>query len=71
MCKVWHTVVTVVEVKSQKGIIYFLKKPTARNKEKCKQLYYNRRAAVIKAYFEGYNEGYNKVEGRFDRKGDN
>lgn len=66
MCQLWHAMLTVVEVKIKKGIIHFFKKPTIRNREKCKQLYYNRRDAVVKASFEGYNE----AEGKLDRKGD-
>lgn len=66
MHRLRHTMLTVVELKIRKGIIHFFKKLTIRNREKCKQLYYNRRGAVVKASFEGYNE----AEGELDRKGD-
>lgn len=70
MCQLWQTMLTALEVKIKKGIIHFFKKPPTRNREKCKQLNYNRRNAIIKASFEVYNEGYNEAEGRLHIKGD-
>lgn len=59
--------VTVVEVKVKNATIYFSGSPrTELDKHINKQLYCNRREAVVEVYTKDFND----AEGRFDRKGD-